>query len=195
VSGQGRQTGRMAVGDGDDASAAVAALAGRQSGFDTLMKRHREAVFRFVRGLTGNESDALDITQECFVAAFLALGRYDRTRPFRAWILRIARNKCHDWARRRTVRRFFSFAVPLDDASDIADPEENPEEALSSRRGVERIHEAIASLPASLKEPLLLCSLEDMTQDEAAEVLGISRKAVETRIYRARQKLSHLLEG
>ncbi|WP_231634548.1 MULTISPECIES: RNA polymerase sigma factor [Novosphingobium] len=159
------------------------------------MKHHREAVFRFVHGLTGNESDALDVTQESFVAAFLALNRYDRTRPFRAWILRIARNKCHDWARRRTVRRFFSFAVPIDDAIDIADPEENPEEALSSRRGVERIHAAIASLPANLKEPLLLCSLEDMTQDEAAEVLGISRKAVETRIYRARQKLSQLLEG
>ncbi|AIT82328.1 FecI sigma-24 factor (plasmid) [Novosphingobium pentaromativorans US6-1] len=173
----------------------AAALAGRQSGFDTLMKLHREAVFRFVYGLTGAESDALDITQESFVAAFLALNRYDRSRPFRAWILRIARNKCHDWARRRKVRRFFSFAVPIDDAVHIADPQENPEEALSSRLGVERIHEAIARLPDSLKEPLLLCSLEDMSQDEAAQVLGISRKAVETRIYRARQKLSQMLEG
>ena len=54
---------------------------------------------------------------------------------------------------------------------------------------------AIAALPANLKDPLILCRLEGLSMAEAAHVLEISEKAVETRIYRARQKLTELLEG
>ncbi len=178
-----------------EAEAAAAALAGRQAGFSALMEGHRDAVFRMVRGHLGNEADALDVTQESFVAAFLALRRYDPARPFRGWILRIALNKCHDWARRRKVRRFFAFALPIEAAAGLVDPAPGPEETLSSRRAVERIHAAVAALPDALKEPLLLCAVEGLSQEEAAAILGISRKAVETRIYRARQKLSFLSEG
>lgn len=179
----------------DEAAAVAAALAGRQAGFTALMDAHRNAVFRMARGHLGNETDALDVTQESFVAAFLALHRYDPARPLRAWILRIALNKCHDWTRRRKVRRFFAFALPLEHAAHVADGGHDPEQALASRHEVSRIHATIAALPDALKEPLLLCALEGLSQEEAAAILGISRKAVETRIYRARQKLSHLAEG
>lgn len=179
----------------DDATAVAAALAGRQVGFGALMAAHREPVFRMIRGHLGSEADALDLTQEAFVAAFLALRRYDPARPFRGWILRIALNKCRDWSRRRAVRRFFTFAAPIDAAIAVADEGQGPEDALASQREVAHIHAAIAALPDTLKEPLLLCALEGLSQDEAAAILGVSRKAVETRIYRARQKLSHLTEG
>jgi RNA polymerase sigma factor (sigma-70 family) len=179
----------------DDAELVGHALAGRQTGYAGLMERHRGAVFRLARGHVGSEDDALDITQECFIAAFAALNRYDRARPFRAWLLRIALNKCHDWARRRAVRRFFAFARPLEDAFDVADSAPGPEAALASAAEVARIQQAIAALPAALKEPLILCSIEGMEQEAAAALLGISRKAVETRIYRARQKLGQALEG
>lgn len=173
----------------------AAAVAGEQAGFDTLMAAHRGAVFRMVRGYLGHETDALDVTQDSFVAAFLALRRYDPARPFRAWLLRIALNKCRDWRRRRAVRRLFAFALPIEEAAHVPDAQPGPERALASRQEVARIHAAIAELPDTLKEPLLLCALEGLPQDEAARVLGISRKAVETRIYRARQKLSYLTEG
>jgi len=182
-------------GEHDDARAVAAALAGRQAGFAALMAQHRAAVFRMVRGHLGNEADALDVTQESFVAAFLALRRYDPARPFRAWLLRIALNKCHDWARRRAVRRLLAFALPIEAADHAADDAPDPEQALASRGEVARINAAVAALPANLKEPLLLCALEGLSQEAAASILGISRKAVETRIHRARQKLSHLAEG
>lgn len=181
--------------DPADAELVAQALAGRQAGYAGLMARHRAAVFRLARNHLGADADALDVTQECFVAAFMALHRYDPARPFRTWVLRIALNKCHDWARRRTVRRLFVFAKPLDDALGVADHGPDPEAALVSAGEVARIRQAIAALPATLKEPLLLCTLEGLSQDEAAAVLGTSRKAVETRIYRARQKLSELLKG
>ena len=178
-----------------DAFLVAEALAGRQSGYAGLMQRHRDVVFRATRGHLGDEDAALDVTQECFVSAFAALHRFDPSRPFRAWLLRIELNKCHDWTWRRAVRRFFAFARPLDEAAEIADDALDPEAVLASGAEVARIQAALAALPAVLKEPLILCALEGLSQDEAASVLGVSRKAVETRIYRARQKLSAVLEG
>jgi RNA polymerase sigma factor CnrH len=178
-----------------DARLASLALAGRQEGFTGLMNRHRNAVFRLARNHIGDESEALDVTQECFVSAFAGLRRYDPERSFRAWILRIALNKCRDWARRRAVRRFFTFAVPLDEALGVADGAADPEASLAADESAHQLRALIASLPPQLKEPFLLCALEGLPQDEAAQALGISRKAVETRLYRARQKLSAAIEG
>ena len=127
------------------------------------------------------------------MSAFAALHRFDPARNFRTWLLAIAVNKCRDWARKRAVRRFFTFAAPLDDALPLADDAPDPEAATSSAQQVERIRAALAALPAKLREPLLLCTLEGMSQADAADVLGINRKAVETRIYRARAKLSEQL--
>ncbi len=177
----------------DDRTLAARALAGQQSAYGALMARHRDAVYRLVRGHVGDGDEALDLTQESFVAAFAALARYDGVRPFRVWIARIALNKCRDWARRRTVRRFFTFARPIEGAGDIAALDATPEQALHSRRELVRINAAIASLPANLKDVLLLRTIEQMRQADTAQVLGISEKAVETRLYRARAKLAEIL--
>ena len=75
------------------------------------------------------------------------------------------------------------------------DPGPDPETALQSARAVALIRRELQALPARLREPLILCAIEGLSQDAAAELLGVSRKAIETRIYRARQKLSALLEG
>lgn len=177
----------------DDGALAGRALAGQQSAYGALMRRHRDAVWRLARGHVGDPDEALDITQETFVAAFAALARYDGARPFRAWIARIALNKCRDWARRRAVRRFFAFARPIDDALELADPDASPDETLHSQRELSRIHAAITALPVTLKDVLLLRTIEAMSQVDTAEVLGITEKAVETRLYRARARLAEIL--
>ena len=179
----------------EDAQLARAALAGEQHAYAALMQRHREAVFRLARHHAIDDSEALDITQEAFIAAFAALDRFDRERSFRAWILRIALNKCRDHSRRRKVRQMLTFARPVEEAIDVPDPSPDPEQALGSARAVSRIRREVQALPSRLREPLILCAIEGMSQDEAAQVLEVSRKAIETRIYRARQKLSALLEG
>lgn len=178
-----------------DARLARSALAGDQSAYAALMRRHRETVFRLARHHSADEGEAIDITQEAFIAAFGALRRFDGERPFRAWILRIALNKCRDRSRRRKVRQLLIFARPIEEAFDVADPGPDPEAALHSASAVRRIQREVQALPAKLREPLVLCAIEGMSQDEAAQLLGVSRKAIETRIYRARQKLSMLLEG
>ena len=87
-----------------DGELATLALGGQQSAYSELLRRHRDAVYRLLRGHTGNDDAAMDLTQQSFIAAFGALARYDGNRPFRLWITRIAINKARDWARRRAVR-------------------------------------------------------------------------------------------
>lgn len=172
-----------------DGELAALALTGRQTAYGELMRRYREPVYRLVRSHVGDTDEALDVVQESFVAAFASIGRYDRIRPFRHWINRIALNKCRDWGRRRMVRRLFSFALPLEAASEIVDTDVAGEAAIDDARTLARVNKAIAALPASLKEPLILTAVDGLSQADAAAVLGISEKAVELRIYRARKAL------
>jgi RNA polymerase sigma factor CnrH len=178
-----------------DGELAALALGGRQTAYSELMRRHRDSVFRLLRGHTGNADAAVDLTQQSFIAAFAALRSYDGERPFRLWISRIAINKARDWARRRAVRRLFTFARPIEEAIEIADAGVSADVHLDDRRELERTMAAIAILPASLKDVLVLRTIEGMSQAESAGVLAISEKAVETRLYRARARLAEILRG
>jgi len=114
----------------------------------------------------------------------------------RRWLATIALNKCRDWRRRRAVRRLFAFAVPLDNgAMQIAEDRALPDAEVLARQEMERVARAIADLPASLREPLVLRTLQDMSQAEVAATLSITEKAVETRVRRARIRLAERLAG
>jgi RNA polymerase sigma-70 factor (ECF subfamily) len=176
-----------------DGELAALALGGRQRAFTALMERHQAPIYRLVRSHVGNGEEALDVTQQSFVAAFAALKRYDAARPFRIWLSRIAINKCHDWARRRAVRRMFSFALPLSNAEQVAEEAVPVDAAMAHSQELDAAMRAISELPSSLKEPLILRTIENLSQSETAQVLGISEKAVETRLYRARARLTKIL--
>ena len=183
----------LPLSDGSDADLAALALGGRQDAYRELLARHREPVFRLVRATTGDPHEALDITQETFVAAFASLARYDRERPFAVWVRQIALNKCRDWARRRRVRSFFTRAAPLEDAFDVAGDAVPADVQAADRAELARVTGAIARLPARLREALVLRTVDGLSQAEAAEVLAVSEKTIETRLYRARTKLKALV--
>lgn len=178
-----------------DAELAASAVAGDERAFSWLMQRHKDALYRFIRRYTGDGDEAFDLLQESFTAAWSALRRYDQARPFPTWLRRIALNKCRDWSRRRTVRRWLTRNEDLDGwtGQNLASEEPSPETAVSDQEQLRRLDEAIANLPAGLKEPLILTTLEGLSQDEAGRLLGLSAKAVEVRVYRARRALSEKL--
>ena len=174
----------------NDGELATLTIAGRQAAFAEIMHRYRQPVFRLARACLGDAEEALDLTQETFVAAHQALSRYDAARPMRAWLSTIAINKCRDYARKRAVRRFFSFASPIgSEAQAVADAQVPVDDAAADRQELDRVTRAISTLPVNLKEPLVLRTIEGLSQAETADVLRISEKAVETRLYRARAKL------
>ena len=180
----------LALDDASDGELAALAQSGTQAAFRVLTERHREAVYRLVRSATGDADEALDVTQEALISAFGALDRYDPARPFRAWIARIALNKARDWGRRRAVRRLFSFGMPDYAAHTIPTEAVGADRTAEDREKLTCVSAAIAGLPPRLKEALLLRTIEDMSQSEVAATLGVSEKTVETRLYRARQKLN-----
>lgn len=177
-----------------DGDLAERSLAGDESAFAEIMRRHRQRVYRLVRASVSDPDEALDLVQETFISAHAALRRFDRTRPMPAWLARIAINKCRDWARRRAVRRLFGLRTGVEDIADLhADDRPLQDAELADRAELTRLSRAIAELPASQREPLVLCSIEGLSQAEAAGILSISEKAVETRIRRARIRLAELL--
>lgn len=179
----------------DDATLIGRCLVGESQAQRALVERHRPAIWRLARNATGSAEEAFDIAQETFVAAFAALGRYDASRPFGAWLTRIALNKCRDWSRRRAVRRMFEFAMPEGLGAAHTDDTPLPDRIASGRAELAAVSLAIASLPVRLKEVLLLRAVEGMGQAQTAALLGISEKAVETRLARARVKILDVLRA
>jgi RNA polymerase sigma-70 factor (ECF subfamily) len=171
------------------------ARAGEQRAFSLLMGRHKHWVYRFVRRYVGDADEAYDVTQDAFVAAMSNLHRYDPGRPFDAWMRRIALNKCRDRGRREAVRRAFGLSRRGPEETEaVADPAVATDQSLAAGSALKALDQAIASLPPSLKEPLVLTALEGLSQKEAGEVLGLSAKAVEVRVYRAKRQLAETLD-
>ncbi|WP_447765501.1 RNA polymerase sigma factor [Sphingopyxis panaciterrae] len=178
-----------------DRELAARALAGRQDAYREFLARYKAPVFRLIRANVGDEDEAMDLTQESFVAGFAALARYDGDRPFRVWISRIALNKCRDWARRRRARAFFTRALPLEIAYDVAGDSPAIDVEANDRAELARVQRAIINLPANLRQVLVLRGVEELSQAETAAMLGVSEKAVETRLCRARAKLRAMLDA
>lgn len=178
-----------------DADLASRALNGEDRAFTLLMRRHKAGLYRFARRYVGDADAAYEIVQLTFVAVWSNLARYDGERSFTTWLRTIALNKCRDRGRRESVRRLVFGGRTLDNEEVVApvDPTPDAERRMidSERRGA--LDRAIAGLPSKLKEPLLLTLFDDMSHQAAGDLLGVSAKTIETRVYRARQRLSQTI--
>ena|SRR5271163_3317377 len=145
-----------------DLSFVTALKAGQDQALNALMDRHRKGVFNFVYRHIPNEADAHELTAEAFVRAYFNIGRFRPSAKFVTWLYQIALNLCRDHLKSR---------------------------AYEGREELSALEKAISELPEDLKNPLILTALEGYSQAEAAELLGISQKAVEMKIYRARKLL------
>ena len=185
----------MAPPEQPDAVLASEAQNGSRQAFDQLVIRHKAQIYRIARHYIGNASDALDIVQDTFVAAWLGLKRYDAARDFGAWLRTIALNKCRDFGRRQTVRRNVTRLFALLDVRETSNPAPDvaAERAQSEADRLQALDRAIALLPAAQKEVLVLTVFAGLSQEEAAVQLGTSVKAVEMKVRRAKQRLEELL--
>ncbi|WP_199555769.1 RNA polymerase sigma factor [Sandaracinobacteroides hominis] len=180
--------------DGDsDGALARRAAAGDEPAFGTLMRRHKDSIYRTLRRLTGDPDEAYDLAQEAFVSAWRNIARFDPERPFLPWVQRIALNKVRDAARRRAVRRFLLGPATDDEVLRVVDDAPLQDAQLEGRQAVAQLDRAIADLPYALRAPLVLTALEGLSHAEAGTQLGISAKAVETKVARARRQLATML--
>jgi RNA polymerase sigma factor CnrH len=171
-----------------DQDLAKLAANGDRAAFGELVCRYKEPLYRFVRRYVGNGDDAYDLIQDSLLAAWMALDRYDASRPLGPWLRTIALNKCRDFSRRQSVRRLFLNLFAAQSESHTA-----PAESRSEDAGLDQLDQAIATLPAFYKEPLLLTAVSGLSHQEAAEILKTTPKAIEMRLRRARKRLARSL--
>ena len=171
-------------------------LAGQDQAFTDIMRRYKDNLFRFALRHLGDADDAEDAVQDAFVAAYNNLHRYKPQYRLSTWLFQITLNKCRDIGRKRKTRAFLQRLTPgVENTVAGNDALYNPETLNQSRTGVERLREEIAHLPKGVKTAFILCVLEEKSHKEAGEILNLSPKAVELRVYRARQHLKTIMDS
>jgi len=163
--------------------------------FTRLEAQYRKRVFAFAHRLSRNRDDAEDLTQMTFLRAYRAFDRYDPTRPFEHWLMRITANLFVDYLRRRRRRVEYSLDAPVPtsdgdgEACDIPDSREEPQMMLMKDLMDERIEAALDNLPAVYRQAVLLTDVADFTYDEAAAAVGCPIGTLRSRVHRGRNML------
>jgi len=168
---------------------------GHDVALNELMDRHAERLFHYLLRLLQNESEASDLAQESFVRVYQHRTRYKTEHKFSTWLYTIATNLASDLQRHRARHPQVSLEAEQRDFREILrDAEPDPGARLDSAERAEAVRQAVAELPEELRLPLVLCEYEDKSHAEVAAILNCSAKAVEMRLYRARQQLRTRLE-
>jgi len=161
-------------------------LDGQTDEFRLLVDRHQQPIFRFVSGLLGNREEALDATQEVFLAAFKNMPRYDSARAaFSTWLYTIARNRCINILKKNRPAQ--SDELDLIVVASSADP-------IVSRELSQQLDRALAELPIKQRSAFMLAEIEELPYAEIARIEKTSLGTVKSRIHRAKQRLQSLLE-
>ena len=157
-----------------------------------LYRQFAPAVFRFCRRAMPTREDAEVATSEVFAKLRGKLEQYDASRPFNAWLYRVAANHCWDLLRRRRVRQDLETgdieSMPLEH------PDPGQLEWLLEQHSREQVRKALEQLPSRTRMALTLRYYSDMTYDEIAETLGVRRPFVGVLLLRARHQLRRTLE-
>lgn len=170
---------------------------GDPGALDELMARHAGPLFGCLQRLLQNAADAEDLAQETFVRVYEHRDRFDPTHAFHAWLYAIAMNLVRDRFRWRSrhpetpleTPASASTDAPPPPASRLTDPARTPRDTAVGNEQAEAVRQAVARLPEDLRLPLVLAEFEERSHAEISAILGCSPKAVEMRVYRARQQL------
>jgi RNA polymerase sigma-70 factor (ECF subfamily) len=175
-----------------DQSLVNQAAAGSRDAFDELVVRYRRRVYNLVRALTGGDSEAEDLVQDVFIRAYRAIGGFRGDSAFRSWLYRIAINVVHTHVDKRRVRDALLVSpVGDDDPMDEVATADDLEQTLLRRQVIDR---ALGTLPEELRVLIVLRDVQGLKYDEIADVVKTPRGTVESRLFRARQRLRPLLE-
>src|SRR5919112_3827506 len=164
--------------------------AGNDDAFRVLHDRYRQRLFAYVRQMLGSCSrqDAEDVLQDVFVRAYGALRNDARDMNVRAWLYRVAHNRCVDHLRR-----------PVPPAIDLFDtsrrPLHDPIAETERRDDLRRLIEDVRRLPAQQRSALLMREMDGLSYVELSEALGVSLQAVKSLLVRARIGLVEAVEA
>ena len=165
--------------------------AGDAEAWGEMYRLYAPAIFRFCRRALPTREDAEDATTEIFMKVKQKLGMYDASRPFTAWLYKVASNYCWDMLRRRKIRQDLETGdvetLPLEH------PDPGQLERLQTEHVGKEVRAGLAKLPDRARMALVLRYFADMSYDEIADTLGVRRAFVGVLLLRARHQLRDAL--
>lgn len=168
--------------------------AGHDAALNDLMERHATPVFRFLCRMLGNEEDANDLAQEAFVRVYRARDKFRASGQFSTWLFTIAANLARNQIRWRTRHPNVSLDAEAGDAEEplasvLPAPGGTPNDHTLASERAAAVRKAVGELPEDLRQAIVLCEWEEKSVAETAAILEATPKAIESRLYRARQIL------
>ncbi len=173
----------------DEATWIARARSGDGAAFDALYTRYERQIYAYVyRTMNGNPDDATDLTQETFLKAYRALGKTSDDLNISAWLHRIAYNTCLDELRRRQRIRWQPWDIMKHDRLLRGSAGENPERSTLRREAEGTVQEILNRMSPRNRQALILREYEGLSCEDIGVVMGISRSAVKSVLFRAREE-------
>jgi RNA polymerase sigma-70 factor, ECF subfamily len=167
--------------------------AGDSEAWGDLYRNYAPAIFRFCRRVLPTREDSEDATTEVFMKVRQKLGTYDSSRPFTAWLYKVASNHCWDTLRRRRIRQDLETGDL--DTLPLEHPDPGQLERLQAEHTSKEVRTGLAKLPDRARMALVLRYYADMSYEEIADTLGVRRQFVGVLLLRARHQLRDALSA
>ena len=166
-------------------------IAGREDGFEELVRRYQRPITGYVFRMLGDYDSALDVSQEVFIKVYNSLTKYSSEYKFSTWIYRIAHNAAIDHMRRNPAVQQSLETESADGTYQLQLESPNPSPEKDRERSEWRVEidKVVRCLPAAYRELILLRHAQDLSYDEIADVTGLPLGTVKNRLFRAREMM------
>lgn len=180
-----------------DAELVARLQAGEAAAFRALVERYQGPVYRTALSLLRSPEEAEDVAQEVFVEVYQTIGRFRGEAALSTWLYRLATSQALKQRRKARAKKRFAFLTSLLGANQKVlherPDDQHPLALLEGRQQQQQLLDAIARLPDSQQVAFTLRHEQELSYEEIAAVLNVSRPAVESLLFRARQSLRKFL--
>ncbi len=169
---------------------------GNREAFNRLFEIYQSQVVNIAYGMLSDREDAYDASQEVFVRVYKNIGSFKEEASFNTWLYRIIANVCSDILRKRQKNsKVISISNMSDEENDMELPDDapTPEENMELTERQRIVKNAISQLRDEYRIVITMCDIEDMSYDAIADMLGVPKGTVKSRINRARNALKKIL--
>jgi RNA polymerase sigma-70 factor, ECF subfamily len=162
--------------------------------FNDLVLEYQSTVYNHVCWMLGDPDEAEDITQDVFITAYHRMDSC-RSQSLRAWLLRIATNRCIDNLRRRKRRPTLPLEIEDEDGEAIEstwwikDQRMSPEQQVEQSQAMSALHKHLHAMPLDVRTALIMVDVMEMNYEETAEALHIPVGTLKSRVSRGRSRL------